>query len=129
MKFNLILCFFYPNLKSLSPFYLCRRKTSDAPQLVSYSRVKRHCLHRQSRWKKCFQTQVLPTLRHKRASSFLQCDTSESASLSMNILCIGNKLPVQKCFFKNRVGDSLSALRFLGGLYNFCNFVIIFSLM
>ena len=43
--------------------------------------------------------------------------------LSMNILRTGNKLPVQRGFIKN------NALRFLGELYNFCNFVIIFSLM
>ena len=30
-------------------------------------------------------------------------------------------------FFKNSAGDLLPAPRFLGGLYNFCNFVIAFS--
>ena len=49
--------------------------------------------------------------------------------LSMNILYVGDKLPVQRGFFKNSAGDLLLALGFLGGLYNFCNFVIIFSLM
>ena len=49
--------------------------------------------------------------------------------LSMNILCTGNKLPVQEHFFKNSVVNLLSTLRFLGRLYNFCNFVIILSLM
>ena len=41
----------------------------------------------------------------------------------------GNKLPVERGFFKNSAGDLLPALRFLGGLYNFCNFIIIFSLL
>ena len=44
-------------------------------------------------------------------------------ALSMNILRMGNKLPLQERFFKNSVGDLLPTLRFLGGLYNFCNFV------
>ena len=43
--------------------------------------------------------------------------------LSMDILHAGNKSPVQECFFKNSASDLLPALRFLGGLYNFCNFV------
>ena len=47
----------------------------------------------------------------------------------MNILHTGNKLPVQKGFFKNGAGDLLHTLRFLGRLYHFCNFVIIFSLL
>ena len=51
------------------------------------------------------------------------------AGLSMNILRAGDKSPVQKGFFNNRAGDLLHALSFPGGLYNFCNFVIIFSLM
>ena len=41
----------------------------------------------------------------------------------------GNKSPVQECFFKDSAGDLLPALRFLGRQYNFCNFVIILSLM
>ena len=47
----------------------------------------------------------------------------------MNILVVGDKLPVQRGFFKNSMVDLLLTLRFLGGLYHFCNFVIIFSLM
>ena len=47
----------------------------------------------------------------------------------MNILCAGDKSPVQRGFSKNDAGDLLPALRFLGGLYNFCNFVVIFSLL
>ena len=43
--------------------------------------------------------------------------------LSMNILRAGDKSPVQKRFFENSGGDVLPALRFLGGLYNFCNYV------
>ena len=37
--------------------------------------------------------------------------------------------PSKEVFFANSAGDLLHALEFLGGLYNFCNFVIIFSLM
>ena len=44
----------------------------------------------------------------------------------MNILCTGNKSPVQKGFLKNSTSDLLLAQRIMGGLYNFCNFVIIF---
>ena len=51
------------------------------------------------------------------------------AGLSMNILCAGDKSPVQSGFFTNRAGDLLPAPGFLGMLYNFCNFVIMFSLM
>ena len=47
----------------------------------------------------------------------------------MNILRMGNKSPVQRGFFTNSVGDLLPTLGFLGGLNNFCNFVILFSLM
>ena len=49
--------------------------------------------------------------------------------LSMSILCAGDKSPMQRGFFKNNAGDLLPALRFLGGLYNFCNYVIIISLL
>ena len=45
----------------------------------------------------------------------------------MNILCRGDKLPVQRGFFTNSAGNLLPALDFLGGLYNFCN-LIMFSL-
>ena len=51
------------------------------------------------------------------------------SGLSMNILRAGSKLPMQRSFFTNSAGDLLPALEFLGRLYNFCNFVIIFSLM
>ena len=47
----------------------------------------------------------------------------------MNILGMGYKLQVQRSFFNNSVGDLLPALSFLGGLYDFSNFVIIFSWM
>ena len=46
----------------------------------------------------------------------------------MNISHAGDKSPVQRGFFTNSAGDLLTALGFLEGLYNFCNFVIIFSL-
>ena len=51
------------------------------------------------------------------------------SGLLMNILRADNKSPVQRGFFANSMGDLLLALWFLGRLYNFCNFVIIFSLM
>ena len=51
------------------------------------------------------------------------------SGLSMNIWRTGDLSPVQERFFKNRAGDLLRTLRFLGGLYNFHNFVIILSLM
>ena len=38
------------------------------------------------------------------------------AGLSMNILHVGNKSPVQRGFFKNNSGNLLPTLRFLGGL-------------
>ena len=44
------------------------------------------------------------------------------AGLSMDILRAGNKLPAQRGFFKNSVGDLLPALRFLAGLCNFCDY-------
>ena len=58
----------------------------------------------------------------------LQIEIANSG-LSTNILRTGNKSPVQRGFFKNRMGNLLPALRFLGGMYNFCNFVVIFFLM
>ena len=44
----------------------------------------------------------------------------------MNILRTGDKSPVQRGFFTNSTGNLLPTLEFLGGLNNFCNFVIIF---
>ena len=44
-----------------------------------------------------------------------------------NILCVGDKSPIQRGFFNNSAGNLLPALSFLGELYNFCNFLIIFS--
>ena len=52
-----------------------------------------------------------------------------TSGLSMIILHAGDKSPVQQGFFPNSAGDLLPALQVLGGLYNFCNLVIIFSLM
>ena len=52
-----------------------------------------------------------------------------TAGLSMNIFCAGDKLPMEERLFKNTTGNLLPTLRFLGGLYNFRNFVIILSLM
>ena len=51
------------------------------------------------------------------------------SGLSMNISCVDDKSPVQIGFFKNSTGDLLLALGVLSTLYNFCNFLIIFSLM
>ena len=47
----------------------------------------------------------------------------------MNILHVGDKSPVQRGFFTNSTGNLLPALGFLGWLYSFYNFVIMFSLM
>ena len=47
----------------------------------------------------------------------------------MNILHVGDKSPSQQGFFTNTAGNLLFALKFVSGLYNFCNLVIIFSLM
>ena len=52
-----------------------------------------------------------------------------STGLSMNILHAGEKSPMQRGFLTNSAGDLFPALGFLGGLYNFYNFVIIFSLL
>ena len=56
--------------------------------------------------------------------NFLKYFSGTITGLSMNILCAGDKLPMQRGFPKNGMGSLLPALRFLGGLYNFCNFVI-----
>ena len=64
-----------------------------------------------------FKKQIKSKLGNKR---FLN-----KAGLSMNILCAGDKSPVQRGFFTNSMG----ALGSLGGLYNFCNFAVIFSLI
>ena len=52
-----------------------------------------------------------------------------TSDLSINILRAGDKLPMRRCFFTNSTGDLLAAIGLPGGLYNFCDFVIIFSLM
>ena len=44
----------------------------------------------------------------------------------MNILHADDKSPVQRGFFKNRVGDLFPGLDFLGGLYNLSNLIIMF---
>ena len=48
--------------------------------------------------------------------------SKHNTGLSMNILRAGDKSSAQRGFFKNCVGDLLPALRFLGGLCNFCNY-------
>ena len=55
--------------------------------------------------------------------------TMYTPGLSMNILHVDNKSPMQQSFFTNVAGNLLPALEFLGRLYNFCNLVIIFSLI
>ena len=52
-----------------------------------------------------------------------------STGLLINITCTGDTSPEQRGFFKNSAGNLLPALRFLGRLYNFCYFLINFSLM
>ena len=47
----------------------------------------------------------------------------------MNIFRADDKLPVQRGFFTDSARDLLPILDFLGGLNNFCNLVIMFSLM
>ena len=63
-----------------------------------------------------------------RMLSFNQVEPNK-AGLSVNTLHAGNKSAVIKHFFKNSVGNLLPAIRFLGELYNFCNFVIILYLI
>ena len=41
----------------------------------------------------------------------------------MNILRAGDKLLAQRGFFKNSMGDLLPALRFLGRVCKFCNYI------
>ena len=53
-----------------------------------------------------------------------------TAGLLINILqAPAINPPCKAVFFKTSAGDLLTALRFLDELYNFCNFVVIFSLM
>ena len=65
----------------------------------------------------------------KQMKQFFLKDESPTLGLSMNILHVGDKFPVQRGFFTNSAGNLLPPVGFLGGLYDFCNFVIIFSLM
>ena len=44
----------------------------------------------------------------------------------LNILCVGNKSPMQRGFFKKYFFKKLPFLKFLGGLRNFGNFNYIF---
>ena len=47
----------------------------------------------------------------------------------MNILHTGGKSPVQRSSFKNTVGGLLPTLKFVGGLYNFSNFITVFNVI
>ena len=51
------------------------------------------------------------------------------SGLLMNILHAGGKSPVQRSSFENTVGGLLPTLRFVGGLYNFSNFVTVFNVI
>ena len=66
--------------------------------------------------------------RQKSTDSFVK-QRIPMPGLSMNILRTGDKSLVQRGFFTNRTSDLLPTLGFLSGRYNFCNFVIVFSLM
>ena len=84
---------------------------------------------------------VFPKISHRNMISFVISGkmvflfsqkttfSFDGTGLSMNILPVGNKSPVQKGFFTNSPDDLLPTLGLLGRLYNFCNFVILFSLM
>ena len=65
-----------------------------------------------------------PTMSNKFINSLLDYVGSKTG-LSMNILCVGDKSPAQRDFFKNSIGDLLPTLRFLGGLCNFCNYIFL----
>ena len=96
-------------------------------------------------WYKVLETQALLAKRHRSKKGELEkkvkkdqrlasieeeiTQKKSSPGLWMNILRAGNKLPVQRVYFTNSVGNLLPALEFLGRLCNFCNLVIIFSLM
>ena len=79
----------------------------------------------------CILKQILKTMENPQKLNSLTKSKvfPQTAGLSMNILHAGDKSPMQECFFKNSAGDLLPALRFLGGLYKFCNFVIVLPLM
>ena len=69
------------------------------------------------------------TVQEEEDATELQFPKGMHIGFSIDILHMGNKYPMQRGFFKNSAGNLLPALRFLDGLYNFCNFEIIFSLM
>ena len=57
----------------------------------------------------------------------LTATLGDSSGLSINILYVVINHPCKDVFFfKNSLVNLLVALRFLGGRYNFCNFVITF---
>ena len=82
----------------------------------------------------CVLSKVFEKLLNNRFVNYLQkCDLLSDfqygfTGLSINILHVGDKSPMQRGFFNNSAGDLLPTSSFLGGLYNFCIFVI-FSLM
>ena len=58
-----------------------------------------------------------------------QISSEGVTGLSMNILRASDKSPMQRGFFHKKRGRFIARRRFSGRLYNFCNFLIIFSLM
>ena len=50
----------------------------------------------------------------------------DNTGLSMSILRVGDKSPVQTVFFAYIAGNLLPTLGFWGEMYHFCNFVINF---
>ena len=81
---------------------------------------------------KCAPMQVIKQPEHGRTLTTEDKKWSSfrtMTGLSVNILGPSFTWPIQRGFFKNSMGDLLNTLKFLSGLYTFCNFVIIFSLM
>ena len=91
--------------------------------------LNQHLLKVRSSCKKVFCKKGVLRNFAKFTGKHLFKSLSFNTGLSMNILCAGDKLPVQRGFFTNSVGDLLPVVGFLGQLYNFCNSVIIFSIM
>ena len=118
-----------PFLESYLKIFLICKKTHQAH---NSTRQKNQCDSLQASFNGSMFTIFASNMKNMNRGVFRIlsniCDEFVSG-LSMNISSECNKSPVQRGFFKNSTGDLLPALRFLGGLYKFCNFVIIFSLM
>ena len=72
--------------------------------------------------KKLFKYKRSNIEKNSRMSEGMPENKKPFSDLSMNILREGDKSPAQRGFFKISAGDLLPALRFLGGLCNFCNY-------